>query len=426
MRHLICLVLVFEVVVGLRKGKRGRAGEPAIQAASVPDPSGHWSAKVSSSLFNSKGLSLALPGGKKAYFDCHTGMGLASAAGSGISAMHGSDGLSQISAVTDKSGVIAGSVVDPEAGMVHQFSGEEGGELSFLSTPSDNFPEEGEPLADSEAPFDVDVAAAAEMDGEDAEEGLAGDDAAHASAAESVMGVMVVWTKHAECRNAGRARGCRLTASTRSRMAARINLAVEETNKGYKSSQVQAQLRLVHSRREDRYSEATSDAFGKALNAVTSTSDGNMDEVHAERKKYGADLVALIIDDPKLCGLAWLGPRKSRMFSVTAWNCATGYYSFGHEIGHNLGCNHDLGTKNACKGSKYNYGYRDPKARFRTIMGYSCKTGQCDKMPKNGCTRVNWWSNPSVTYNGMTTGIRNKADNARQINDVRATVAKYY
>ena len=31
-----------------------------------------------------------------------------------------------------------------------------------------------------------------------------------------------------------------------------------------------------------------------------------------------------------LLGVAWLGPIKSRMFSVTAWNCATGYFTFGH------------------------------------------------------------------------------------------------
>lgn len=58
--------------------------------------------------------------------------------------------------------------------------------------------------------------------------------------------------------------------------------------------------------------------------------DGKMDEAHTLREQYKADLVALIIDDPAYCGMAYLGPSKNYMFSVTAWNCATGYYSFGH------------------------------------------------------------------------------------------------
>ena len=31
-----------------------------------------------------------------------------------------------------------------------------------------------------------------------------------------------------------------------------------------------------------------------------------------------------------------MGPKKHLMFSVVNWSCATGYYTFGHEIGHNM------------------------------------------------------------------------------------------
>ena len=45
------------------------------------------------------------------------------------------------------------------------------------------------------------------------------------------------------------------------------------------------------------------------------------------------------------CGIGWLmsgnnpgfGPNA---FSVVDQTCATGYYSFGHELGHNMGLNH--------------------------------------------------------------------------------------
>jgi len=148
--------------------------------------------------------------------------------------------------------------------------------------------------------------------------------------------------------------------------------------------------------------------------------------VHENREQYGADIVALIIDDPQYCGLAWLGPSKNLMYSVTAWDCATGYYSFGHEIGHNLGLNHDRGTKNACNSGGYNYGYRATNAAFRSILAYRCESGQCDNNPGGGCTRIIRFSNPSPEgYNNEPVG-NDSNDNARKINDVRVTVAGYY
>ena len=119
-------------------------------------------------------------------------------------------------------------------------------------------------------------------------------------------------------------------------MRGRIALAIEETNAAYAISGVFTQLHLVHAYRDPFYVEASSDAFSAALNQITSTSDNVMDDVHTKRTAYGADLVAMIIDDASYCGIGWPGPAITHMFSVTAWNCATGYYSFAHEIGHNM------------------------------------------------------------------------------------------
>jgi len=112
------------------------------------------------------------------------------------------------------------------------------------------------------------------------------------------------------------------------------------------------------------------------------------------------------------------------MYSVTSWSCATGYYSFGHEIGHNLGLNHDRGTKNTCGGSGYNYGYRDPEGSFRTTLAYDCRTDQCDNNAASGCTRIKRYSTPDRTYNGKVLGTAD-ANNVRAINDVRVAVAGY-
>ena len=135
------------------------------------------------------------------------------------------------------------------------------------------------------------------------------------------------------------------------------------------------------------------------------------------------------LGDPNSCGIAWSGsPSSAYLFSVSQYDCATGYFSFGHEIGHNLGMYHDRGTENACsEANTFNYGYRDTSAAFRTILSYNCKMSQCDAMPKDGCTRIQRFSssNPAFTYNGKPIGDT-KRDNAKQANNVRASVAAYF
>jgi hypothetical protein len=125
------------------------------------------------------------------------------------------------------------------------------------------------------------------------------------------------------------------TSTTQSSILSRINLAVTETNDAYSLSGVNVALRLVHVA-YDSYVEDTTDAFGVALGDLQSNNDGKLDQAHTLRTTYRADVVALIIDDSAFCGIGYLGPSINSMFSVTAWNCATGYYSFGHEIGHNF------------------------------------------------------------------------------------------
>ena len=134
--------------------------------------------------------------------------------------------------------------------------------------------------------------------------------------------------------------------------------------------------------------------------------------------------------DDSSCGTGWRSdvPIATKMFSVTKYSCATGYYAFGHEIGHNFNMQHDRGTVGSCsQADANNYGYRDPNAEFMTILSYSCKIGQCDNMPKNGCPRIQRFSNsnPSYMYNGKPIGNA-KSDNARQFNIQRSVVASFY
>ena len=159
------------------------------------------------------------------------------------------------------------------------------------------------------------------------------DDSSHGDRAlqsTAIIDVLVLWTSNAECRNSGRNRGCSRTSTTENNIRGLINLAVQETNVAYDQSGVFAELQLVHAS-HTAYVEDSSNAFSNGLSDLR-----DMNEAIVKREQFGADVVALIIDDSAYCGIAWLGPSKNSMFSVTSWSCATGYYSFGHEIGHNL------------------------------------------------------------------------------------------
>jgi hypothetical protein len=102
--------------------------------------------------------------------------------------------------------------------------------------------------------------------------------------------------------------------------------------------------------------------------------------------------------------------------------CAAGYYSFGHELAHNMGSNHDRANGSAAL-YPYSYGYWALDNSYRTVMAYDC--------PNGGCSRVPYFSNPNVSYNGYPTGIsydvdpNRAADNARSLNEARFVVANF-
>jgi hypothetical protein len=145
--------------------------------------------------------------------------------------------------------------------------------------------------------------------------------------AHTTLDVMVVWTKNAECKKSRKKEGCTPTKADTERMRGLIDLAVAETNVAFERSDVKITLRLVHAYRRS-YNE---NGMRRALDYITGNGG-----IRRNRAKYGADLVVMILHEPSYCGMAWLGPGKDDMFSVTHWECATGYFSFGHEIGHNL------------------------------------------------------------------------------------------
>lgn len=106
-----------------------------------------------------------------------------------------------------------------------------------------------------------------------------------------IIDIMVVWTTDAECKRSGLPSGCKTTAMTESVISGLIDLAVQETNTAFARSGVLITLRLVRLFRLDGYEEK---GYADMLTELRKVSDGRIDEVHAERKRYGADLVSMI------------------------------------------------------------------------------------------------------------------------------------
>jgi hypothetical protein len=208
-------------------------------------------------------------------------------------------------------------------------------------------------------------------------------------------------------------------------MNARVDLAVQETNQSYVNSNVNQRINLVYAG-QVTYDEGANPDFGTTLDRLTGKVDGSMDNVHALRDAYSADLVSLMIEGTQYCGIAWLMSSvsvsfESDGFSVVAQSCATGYYSFAHELGHNMGSRHDTYVDPNNTPYPYSHGFTYPAANWRTIMAYN---NACTAVGAN-CSRLQYWSNPSVTYGGVAMGNASSADNHLSLNNTAATVAAF-
>ena len=191
-----------------------------------------------------------------------------------------------------------------------------------------------------------------------------------------------------------------------------LQLVIDETNQGYVNSGIPLRIK-AHC--PQKVAIAESGNAGQLLNALTDLNNGNYPVT-----RDGADVAALIVLNLNYCGVAWFNTINSgATFSVTAKSCATGYYSFGHEIGHNIGAHHnpDVATNNAFPyGTGHLIEQGTASTGLRTIMAYN-KAGYS--------TRVNYWSNPAVNHplTGTPTGVAEVSNNAAVLTQQRFNLA---
>ena len=189
---------------------------------------------------------------------------------------------------------------------------------------------------------------------------------------------------------------------------AEIDLMIAETNQAYVDSGVNQRLSLV-AREEVEYT--TAGLARTDLDRLWNPSDGHMDGVHAVRDRVRADIVHLIVADlrneqEEICGIAYIMEDVSNTFehgafSITDFECGSGFNSFAHETGHVMGLRHD--RHSVCEGDScpkgayaYSYGYVNQRAfddgapgsaRWRTIMAY-----------KNQCSAAGFYCPPLFRF----------------------------
>ncbi|HYW10414.1 MAG TPA: M12 family metallo-peptidase [Longimicrobium sp.] len=221
-------------------------------------------------------------------------------------------------------------------------------------------------------------------------------------AALNTINVLVVYTASA--------------ASATANVSSLIQLAVDETNQSYVNSGIDISMVRVHTA-QVTYNESKR-SFSQHVAALRSTTDGIMDNVHTLRNTYAADVVVLVVNDSEACGIASsIGSTATTAFAVAHFSCITGYYSFGHEVGHLQGARHDRAVDGSTTPYAYGHGYIPASKTWRTVMAYG---NNC-----SNCTRIQYWSNPLKTYGGVAMGTVLYEDNARVLNLTAPTVAAY-
>lgn len=211
-----------------------------------------------------------------------------------------------------------------------------------------------------------------------------------------------------------------------------ITVGINETNQSFANSGIAPRVRLV-GMAEVSYEETGNSSTD--LGRLQNPSDSYIDEVHTLRNTYGADVVSLIVNNFEACGRGYVMTSVSSFFEAYAFNvvergCVTPNYSFAHELGHQMGMQHDWYVSPTSLPYPYAHGYAYPAGGWRTIMAYN------DYCVASGtsCQRLLYWSNPNVLRNGVPMGVTQgtctgsptcDADGRLTLNNTAFTVANF-
>lgn len=156
--------------------------------------------------------------------------------------------------------------------------------------------------------------------------------------------------------------------------------------------------------------------YGTERDRFINTTDGYLDNYAAKRDEIKADIVVVVSDSGQNCGAAGLKTTAAGAVAVVNALCMKSG-TFSHEIGHLFGAQHE---KEASNNPYYDYGYGhySPSKTWRTVLSYGCP------ITATGCPRIEYYSNPNISYNGVPTGTAT-ANNARVMRGRGAEVAAF-
>lgn len=249
-------------------------------------------------------------------------------------------------------------------------------------------------------------------------------------------------------------------------MRASIDLAVAYTNDAYEASGVGFRLNLVAAVQVDHQESVARSGAGLLnqqvdMNKMIDANDGFMDEVHALRDRYAADVVHLVVDQRGGGGRGTflrLNAEDPSAWAFSVSNSLSWPNFLAHELGHVMGLRHDRYADRrylctACAGPDYggednplppyNFGYVNQRAfepgapeesRWRTIMSYNT---QCSDEGLGWCTQIPRFSNPNQKYpdesgdplgvfgDEQTEAVVGPADAVRTLNEHQGLVAEF-
>jgi hypothetical protein len=209
----------------------------------------------------------------------------------------------------------------------------------------------------------------------------------------------------------------------------RVNHLVAIANQAFATSDVNAALRLVGVERVD-YNDHTSnqDAIDEVRRAIQpgGIPVPGLLNMRTLRSGRGADLVTLIrphdLEKRGTCGVSYLFENSANLGvnvvsdGFSGWSVC-GDETYAHEVGHNLGAQHQNGANNGNAGTATAHAV---PGKFHTLMG-SFVSGDDERQ------RVLLrFSNPQQRCANTTCGVAGVSDNAGRVRATMAAVSGYF
>ena len=256
----------------------------------------------------------------------------------------------------------------------------------------------------------------------------------------SVVDLLVLWTA-AAAKHAGGTENVK----------ALIDLGVAAANDAYARSGVNFRLSLAGSEQTGfpDWDDSFAQPFGLSIEeqeAWEAALGAKWEEVFSVRDRVGADITTIVMEMP-FGGYANLMHELSPEFEELAYNFVSvervAYNTLAHEIGHNMGLQHDRHVNPLGGAFPYSHGYVNQRAFdpgapldscWVTIMAY---LDQCGLGGHRLAVRIPYFSNPDQRYptvggdplgvgeNSEFTDARGPANAVASLNKARRVVANF-